>query len=80
MANEKEANSARQAHGRELLKRGAHSIGVEKGASYGKTGWVVVAHVAPGTKIDLPASLPASDKDDREVPVVTKRSARFVPE
>jgi hypothetical protein len=63
------------------LKLGAHSIGVEKGAAYGKTGWVVVAHVTPGTKVDLPASLPLTKKDDgASVPVVTKQTQRFVPE
>jgi hypothetical protein len=81
MASEKDANNARQAHGRELLKMGAHSIGVEKGEAYGKPGWVVVAHVAPGAKADLPATLPMSKADNGDhVPLVTKRSERFVPE
>jgi hypothetical protein len=81
MANEEEPNKARQAHGRDLLKRGAHAIGVEKGASYGKPGWVVVAHVAPGAKADFPASLSASTKGGGDsVTLVVKRTEQFTPE
>jgi hypothetical protein len=81
MANEEEANTARQAHGRELLKRGAHAIGVEKGTSYGKPGWVVVAHVAPGAKADFPSSLSPSPQDGGDkVPLVIKRTEQFTPE
>ena len=81
MANEEEANNARQVHGRDLLKRGAHAIGVEKGASYGKPGWVVVAHVVPGAKADFPSSLSSSAKDEGDgVPLVIKRTEQFTPE
>ena len=42
MANEEEANAARQKHGRDLLKQGVHAIGIEQGTVHGKKGWVVV--------------------------------------
>jgi len=82
MANEDDANKARQQHGRDLLKKGVHAIGVEEGRRYGKQGWVVVAHVAPKAKVDLPSSLSCSGKQggEVEVPLVVARSEPFAPE
>ena len=78
MANEEDANKVRQQHGRELMKMGAHAIGVEEGTSYGKQGWVVVAHVEPKAKVDLPSSLSYSNKDGKvDVPVVIARSKPY---
>jgi hypothetical protein len=76
MANEDEANKMRQQYGRDLLKRGVHAIGVEEGKRHGKEGWVVVAHVAPKAKVDLPSSLSIKD-GEVEVPLVVKRSEPF---
>jgi len=81
MANEDDANKARQQHGQNLMKKGVHAIGVEEGRRYGKQGWVVVAHVAPKAKVDLPSSLSCSGKQGQvEVPLVVARSAPYAPE
>lgn len=78
MANEAEADQARRQHGGDLMKRGVHAIGVEKGGDYGKPGWVVVAHIAPNAKVDLPATLSCIGAQGRvEVPVVPLRSEPF---
>jgi hypothetical protein len=78
MANEEQANEARRRHGHDLIKRGVHALGVEEGRSYGKKGWVVVAHVAPKAKLDLPRKLSfASTQGTVDVPVVPLRSAPF---
>jgi len=81
MATEDDANKARQQHGRDLMKRGVHAIGVEEGRRHGRQGWVVVAHVAPQAKVDLPASLSSATKEGEvEVPLVVTRSEPFAPE
>jgi hypothetical protein len=81
MATEDDANKARQQHGRDLMKRGVHAIGVEQGERHGKRGWVVVAQVEPSAKVDLPSSLSCSTKDGEvEVPLVIKRSEPYAPE
>lgn len=78
MANEDEANKARQQHGRDLIKLGVHAIGVDKGKSYGKEGWVVVAHVTPKAKANLPSSLSFSTEEGEvKVPLVTARTKPF---
>jgi hypothetical protein len=78
MASEDEANEVRQRYGRDLIKQGVHAIGIEEGKRHGRTGWVVVAHVAPGAKVDLPPSLSHPTKEGVvEVPLVVKRSAPF---
>jgi hypothetical protein len=78
MANEQQANAARQKFGRDLMKKGVHAIGVEEGIEHGKKGWVVVAHVAPKTKVELPSALSYStDEGAVEVPLVTLRSEPF---
>jgi hypothetical protein len=78
MANEDEANKVRQQRGRDLLKLGAHAVGVEEGKSHGKAGWVVVAHVAPKAKVDLPSSLSYSTSEGEiEVPLVVARSEPY---
>ena len=78
MANEDEANKVRQQHGRDLMKMGVHAIGVEKGTKHGKKGWVVVAHVEPKAKVQLPSSLSYSTKEGAvEVPLVVTRSEPY---
>lgn len=78
MASEEQANKAREQSGRDLLRRGAHALGVE---NRGKRGWVVVAHVAPDTKADLPSKVTvASQKGDVDVPLVSITSEPFKPE
>jgi hypothetical protein len=78
MASEEEANNARRNFGGKLMKQGAHAIGVEEGKSHGKKGWVVVAHVAPDSKADIPSSLSFSTKEGEvEVPVVVARREPF---
>jgi hypothetical protein len=81
MANEEQANKARQQNGGDLLKRGVHAIGVEPGEAHGKKGWVVVAHVAPEHDVKLPSTLSCATKDgDVQVPLVALRSEPFKPE
>jgi hypothetical protein len=80
MASEAQANKARKTHGNDLVRRGVHAIGVEPGEEYGHAGFVVVAHVEPDAKPDLPSSLPSGDKGGAKVPVVVRRSDRLVPE
>jgi hypothetical protein len=81
MANEKQANEARRQLGGTLLKQGAHAIGVEDGKGYGKKGFVLVAHVAPQQKSEIPSSLSLSTGDgDVEIPVVVEHSEPFKPE
>jgi hypothetical protein len=81
MADEAEANKAREQGSRKLLKKGVHAIGVEPGKGYGKKGWVVVAHIPPGADVTLPGALAVTTaKGDVEVPLVTQRSEPFKPE
>jgi hypothetical protein len=81
MADEDDANGARQQHRRNLMRMGVHSIGVEEGGRHGKDGWVVVAHIAPDAVIQLPSSLPYSRKDGEvTVPLVVSRSKPYKPE
>jgi hypothetical protein len=78
MASERQANEARRQHGQKLIEHGAHAIGVEDGASYGKKGFVVVAHVRPNRKADIPSSLSCRLQDKEiDVPVVVARSQSF---
>jgi hypothetical protein len=78
MADEEQANKARELKARDLMRRGVHAIGVEAGKDHGKEGWVVVAHVAPGAKVDLPSKLSISTKEgDFEVPLVAVKSEPF---
>jgi hypothetical protein len=81
MANESEANKARELSSRQLLQKGAHAIGVEPGGGYGKRGWVVVAHIHPTGDVKLPQALSVpTSKGEVNVPVVTLRSEPFKPE
>jgi hypothetical protein len=81
MANEKQANEARRQHGRTLLAKGAHAVGVEEGKHHGKRGFVVVAHIAPHQASDIPSSLTYSTEEGEvEVPVVVERDEPFTPE
>jgi len=81
MANEEQANEARRQHGRTLLAKGAHAVGVEEGRHYGKKGFVVVAHIAPQQQSDIPSSLTCSTKEGEvEVPVVVERDEPFTPD
>lgn len=81
MADETQANKARELSSRKLLKQGVHAIGVAPGKEYGKEGWVVVAHVQSGTNVNLPEALAVKTKEgDVHVPLVTQRSEPFKPE
>jgi len=81
MANEDDANKARQQHRTDLLRKGVHAIGVEDGKRHGKSGWVVVAHVAPEAKVQLPSTLSYSTQEGTvEVPLVVTRSEPYKPE
>jgi len=81
MANEKQADEARRQHGRTLMERGAHAVGVEEGKRYGKKGYVVVAHVPPRHNSEIPSSLRFSTEEGEvEVPVVVEHSEPFKPE
>jgi hypothetical protein len=81
MADEEQANEARRRHGRMLMQLGAHAVGVEEGTSYGKKGFVVVAHVAPRQKSNMPSSVTSStEAGEIDVPVVVERSEPFKPE
>ena len=77
MATEEQANKARSKYADKLVKAGAHAIGIDKQ----KSGFVVVAHVAPNERHELPDKLSLKVGDDTvEVPVITKRAERFKPE
>jgi len=81
VATRKQADLARELHSDQLAKDGAHAIEVAKGAEYGKTGFVVVAHVAPGEKHALPSRLTAKVSGQLfSVDVVAKVSDQFEPE
>ncbi len=81
MANEDDANKARQQHRTDLLKRGVHAVGIEEGKRHGKHGWVVVAHVVPDAKVELPSALSYSTKQGKvEVPLVVTRNEPYKPE
>jgi hypothetical protein len=81
MASEKQANKARELHSDLLVKQGAHAIGVAQGQQYGRRGFVVVAHVAPGKSHKIPEKL-KGDLDGKpfEVDVVTEVTEPFRPE
>lgn len=80
-ASEAEAQKARRAHGHELVRRGAHAIGVEPGNRHGRKGYVVVAHVEPGRPAEMPESLTVeSGKRQVEVPLIVEKSDLIVPE
>jgi hypothetical protein len=77
VATEDEANKARDRYSDKLVKAGAHAIGIDKR----KSGYVVVAHVAPDEQHAVPEKLSLKvGKNTVEVPVVTKRTERFQPE
>jgi hypothetical protein len=77
VATEEQANKARNKYAQALVKGGAHAIGVDKG----KSGFVVVAHVAPNQAHDVPDKLSyKAGKETVEVPVVKKVTERFRPE
>lgn len=81
MATEAQADKARKVHSDLLVQRGAHGIEVASGRDYGKSGFVVVAHVAPSEKHDIPSSLTTKLAGKTfDVPVVTKRTQRFRPD
>jgi hypothetical protein len=78
MANEDQANKAREQNSRDLMRRGAHAVGVE---DHGKRGWVVVAHVATKAKLNLPSTLTVTTRQgDIDVPLVAVKSEPFRPE
>ena len=81
MASEKQANKARELYSDLLVKRGAHAIGIADGQPYGKSGFVVVAYVAPHTKPKIPNKLKGVlDGKPFEVDVVTEVTDPFAPE
>ena len=82
MANEEEANLARKHYQTDLLRRGAHAIGIENGKRHGKKGWVVVAHILQDAKVDLPSTISIARKNNTNVavPLVVTRSQPFKPE
>jgi len=62
------------------MKGGAHAVGVEHGKSYGKAGFVIVAHVSPGQESKIPPEIVVSSDDgDVEVPIVIERDEPFTP-
>ncbi|MGX9146461.1 hypothetical protein [Mesorhizobium sp. 128a] len=78
MATLSQANSARAQHADDLAKVGAHAIGVAKGESFGREGWVVVVYVQPGTARDLPTALTTEHEGKPvDVPVVVEDSEPF---
>jgi hypothetical protein len=77
VATEEQANKARNKHADALVKGGAHAVGIDKKGA----GFVVVAHVAPNEKHDVPDTLSyRAGKKMIEVPVVKKLTERFEPE
>lgn len=81
MASEGEANKARRAHSNVLTKKGVFAVGIEPGESHGHQGWVVVAHVEPNAKVQLPSTLSSPGADAKtDVPLVVRRGKPFMPE
>jgi hypothetical protein len=77
VATEDQANKARNKYADKLVEAGAHAIGIDKR----KSGYVIVAHVAPDAPHEVPETLSLKiGKSEVEVPVVTKRTERFQPE
>jgi hypothetical protein len=78
VATLKDANQARSQNADDLARIGAHAIGVEKGATFGRKGWVVVAYVDPAESVELPAKLTARLKGAAvDVPLVVEKAERF---
>lgn len=76
-----QANDARAQHADDLAKQGAHAIGVEKGETFGKEGWVVVAYVDPAKLLKLPANLTTTLKGKAvDVPLVVEKAEPFEPQ
>jgi hypothetical protein len=76
VATRAQANRARAAHAEALARKGAHAVGVEDGKSFGKQGFVVVAYVEPGKKVDMPATI-NPEATEIEVPLVVERAEMF---
>lgn len=79
MATLSDAEDARRDHSDQLVRGGAHAIGVEPGDQFGVDGYVVVAYAEPGAKVNMPARLKVR-ATDAEVPVVIERGEKFRPE
>jgi hypothetical protein len=78
---ERDAHLARELFSGELVKNGAHAIGVEPGTAHGHDGFVVVAYVPPAFSGRLPAALDIpAERGGVKVPLVTRRQERFKPE
>ena len=77
MATETQARKARTLYSKQLVKRGAHAVGVEPGSKHGHPGFVIVAYIKRLRKA-LPhsLSLPAAE-GGKEVPVVVKQASEF---
>lgn len=81
MANEEQANEARRQQGHTLMMQGVHALEVEAGGHYGMKGFVIIAHVTPGSNVQIPSSIEVPTKDGEvAVPIVMKRSEPFRPE
>jgi hypothetical protein len=81
MANEKQANKAREQHSGEFVRMGAHAIEVAPGGEFGKQGFVLVAHVTPKKKHFLPERVVTTMQGKKiEVEVIAKPSKPFKPE
>lgn len=81
MATERQAKQVVAQHASQLAELGAHSIGTASGKTFGMTGYVVVATIAPGASGKLPNAIAYDDGDKRTtVPVVTREMEQFRPE
>lgn len=81
MATERQANKARDLHADFLVRHGAHAISVEPGDAHGKSGFVVVAHVAAAGKHSIPRTLSGKLAGKTfEVPVIARETEKFRPE
>jgi hypothetical protein len=79
MATLREADAARRHHADSLAKAGVHAVGVEPGDAFGHKGYVVVAHVEPNRRVELPETI-ATPRAHKRVPLVVSRGAKFQPQ
>jgi hypothetical protein len=81
VANEREANLARQQHSDSLRQLGAHSIGVDKLKGRGTTGFAVIAFFERKPSKAIPQTLETrSGQRKLDVPLVVEIMKRPSPE
>jgi len=81
MASERQANTARDLFSSDLVKQGAHAIGVEPGKDHGHPGFVVVAYVPPTHAAKFPTKLALpTEHGGGDVSLVMQSAQPFTPQ